>query len=156
MGLVGTVTNGFFSSLPLRMTRSRPPCSHTNTRPSGANAMLTGESSESATTVSVKPARMASGKRSPASGSGAACAAAASATLASRGRRITRRKLADGRSCKVPADMSQTDLRLPDLRFVPTEDIYPHELHDLQRTQPLVERLRASGTLRNPPIVTQI
>ena len=52
--------------------------------------------------------------------------------------------------------MSQTDLRLPDLRFVPTEDIYPHELHDLQRTQPLVERLRTSGTLRNPPIVTQI
>ena len=52
--------------------------------------------------------------------------------------------------------MSQTDLRLPDLRFVPTEDIYPHELHDAQRTQPLVERLRASGTLRNPPIVTQI
>jgi len=52
--------------------------------------------------------------------------------------------------------MSQTDLRLPDLRFVPTEDIFPHELHDLQRTQPLVERLRASGTLRNPPIVTQI
>ena len=52
--------------------------------------------------------------------------------------------------------MSQTDLRLPDLRFVPTEDIFPHELHDLQRTQPLVDRLRASGTLRNPPIVTQI
>jgi hypothetical protein len=52
--------------------------------------------------------------------------------------------------------MSQIDFRLPDLRFVPTEAIYPHELHDLQRTQPLVERLRTSGTLRNPPIVTQI
>jgi hypothetical protein len=52
--------------------------------------------------------------------------------------------------------MSQIDFRLPDLRFVPTEAIYPHELHDLQRTEPLVERLRASGTLRNPPIVTQL
>lgn len=47
-------------------------------------------------------------------------------------------------------------MRLPELRFVPTEDIYPHELHDQQRTKPLVERLQASGTLRNPPIVTQI
>ncbi len=52
--------------------------------------------------------------------------------------------------------MSQFDFRMPDLKFVPTEDIYPHELHDLQRTEPLVERLRASGTLRNPPIVTQL
>ena len=47
-------------------------------------------------------------------------------------------------------------MRMPDLRFVPTEDIFPHELHDLQRTTPLVERLQASGMLRNPPIVTQI
>lgn len=47
-------------------------------------------------------------------------------------------------------------MRLPELRFVPTEDIYPHELHDQQRTKPLVERLQASGMLRNPPIVTQI
>jgi len=52
--------------------------------------------------------------------------------------------------------MSQTDFRLPDLRFVPTETVYPHEYHDLQRTQPLVARLRDSGTLKNPPIVTQI
>jgi hypothetical protein len=52
--------------------------------------------------------------------------------------------------------MGSIDMHLPDLRFVPTEAIYPHELHDLQRTQPLVERLRTSGTLRNPPIVTQI
>jgi hypothetical protein len=52
--------------------------------------------------------------------------------------------------------MSQTDMHLPDLRFVPTEAVYPHEYHDQQRTQPLVARLRASGTLKNPPIVTQI
>jgi hypothetical protein len=52
--------------------------------------------------------------------------------------------------------MTETDFRLPDLRFVPTEAVFPHEYHDLQRTQPLVERLRASGTLKNPPIVTQV
>jgi len=52
--------------------------------------------------------------------------------------------------------MSQTDFRLPDLRFVPTDAVFPHEYHDPQRSQPLVDRLRASGTLKNPPIVTQI
>lgn len=52
--------------------------------------------------------------------------------------------------------MTETDFRLPDLRFVATEAIYPHEYHDLQRTQPLVQRLRESGTLKNPPIVTQV
>jgi hypothetical protein len=52
--------------------------------------------------------------------------------------------------------MSQTDFRLPDLRFVPTEAVYPHEYHDAQRSQPLVHRLRESGTLKNPPIVTQV
>jgi hypothetical protein len=52
--------------------------------------------------------------------------------------------------------MTETDFRLPDLRFVPTEAVFPHEYHDLQRTQPLVARLRESGTLKNPPIVTQV
>lgn len=52
--------------------------------------------------------------------------------------------------------MSQPDFRLPDLRFVPTEAVYPHEYHDLQRTEPLVRRLRESATLKNPPIVTQV
>lgn len=52
--------------------------------------------------------------------------------------------------------MSTPDFRLPDLRFVPTESVFPHEYHDLQRTQPLVQRLRESGTLKNPPIVTQV
>lgn len=52
--------------------------------------------------------------------------------------------------------MTETDFRLPDLRFVPTDTVFPHEYHDLQRTQPLVERLRESGTLKNPPIVTQV
>src|SRR5512134_3160791 len=52
--------------------------------------------------------------------------------------------------------MSQTEFRLPYLRFVPTEAIFPHEYHDAQRTGPLVKRLRESGTLKNPPIVTQV
>ena len=52
--------------------------------------------------------------------------------------------------------MSASEFRLPDLRFVPTEAVYPHEYHDLQRTQPLVARLKESGTLKNPPIVTQV
>ena len=55
-----------------------------------------------------------------------------------------------------PPSMSTSDFHLPDLRFVPTEAAYPHEYHDLQRTEPLVKRLRESGTLKNPPIVTQV
>jgi hypothetical protein len=46
------------------------------------------------------------------------------------------------------------DFRLPDLRFVPVESLIPHEQHDLQRMEPLVQRLREQGVLRNPPIVT--
>lgn len=52
--------------------------------------------------------------------------------------------------------MSSPDVRLPDLRFVPVDAVFPHEYHDLQRTLPLVEKLRESGVLRNPPIVTQV
>ena len=48
------------------------------------------------------------------------------------------------------------DFRLPDLRFVPTEDVYPHEFNDPQRTGPLVRRLRESGVMKNPPIVAQV
>ncbi len=43
---------------------------------------------------------------------------------------------------------------LPALRILPTQKLVPHEWHDEQRSKPLVERLRASGVLRNPPIVT--
>lgn len=52
--------------------------------------------------------------------------------------------------------MEQPDFRLPDLRFVPVDDVHPHEWNDLQRTEPLVAKLRESGTLRNPPIVVQV
>jgi L-serine kinase (ATP) / ParB family transcriptional regulator, heme-responsive regulator len=43
---------------------------------------------------------------------------------------------------------------LPSLHILPVDKIVPHEWHDEQRSKPLIERLRASGVLRNPPIVT--
>jgi hypothetical protein len=42
---------------------------------------------------------------------------------------------------------------LPHLRILPIDSLILHEDHDLQRTLPLVEKLRAQGVLRNPPIV---
>ncbi len=42
---------------------------------------------------------------------------------------------------------------LPTLRILPLQDLILHEDHDLQRTLPLVAKLRAQGILRNPPIV---
>jgi len=48
------------------------------------------------------------------------------------------------------------DFRLPDLRFVPSGALVPHERHDSQRMEPLVERLREQGVLKNPPIVTPL
>lgn len=51
---------------------------------------------------------------------------------------------------------TSTDFHLPDLRFVPVEAIFAHEWHDEQRSRPLVARLRESGVMSNPPIVTQV
>jgi hypothetical protein len=42
---------------------------------------------------------------------------------------------------------------LPTLRILPLESLILHEDHDNQRTLPLVEKLRAQGIIRNPPIV---
>ncbi len=42
---------------------------------------------------------------------------------------------------------------LPTLRILPIESLILHEDHDSQRSQPLVQKLRAAGILRNPPIV---
>jgi hypothetical protein len=42
---------------------------------------------------------------------------------------------------------------LPTLRILPLEALILHEDHDQQRTLPLVEKLRAQGILRNPPVV---
>lgn len=48
------------------------------------------------------------------------------------------------------------DFRLPDLRFVPTAAVIPHEQHDPQRLEPLVRGFREQGVLRNPPIVAPL
>lgn len=45
---------------------------------------------------------------------------------------------------------------LPHLAFLPVEDLIVHEWHDEQRTPPLIERIRANGVLRNPPIVAPL
>ena len=42
---------------------------------------------------------------------------------------------------------------LPNLRVLPLGSLILHEDHDNQRTLPLVEKLRAQGIIRNPPIV---
>jgi len=42
---------------------------------------------------------------------------------------------------------------LPNLQVLPTDSLILHEDHDMQRTLPLVEKLRAQGIIRNPPIV---
>jgi hypothetical protein len=54
----------------------------------------------------------------------------------------------------MPAPASE--LRLPDLRFVPVEALIPHERHDEQRMQPLIRKIREQGVLKNPPIVTEL
>lgn len=46
----------------------------------------------------------------------------------------------------VPAPM-------PDLRIVAVKDLHPHELHDSQRSAPLVKQLESAELLINPPIV---
>lgn len=45
---------------------------------------------------------------------------------------------------------------MPQLQILPVADLLRHEWHDDQRAKPLVDRLRASGLLRNPPIVTPL
>ncbi len=42
----------------------------------------------------------------------------------------------------------------PDLRIVPVATLHPHEEHDSQRSQPLIERLRNETIIINPPLVT--
>jgi len=42
---------------------------------------------------------------------------------------------------------------IPELKILPLEQLILHEDHDMQRTLPLVNKLRAQGILRNPPIV---
>ena len=44
--------------------------------------------------------------------------------------------------------------RLPRLRFLPVEQLVPHEQQDDRRTGALTSRLHESGVLKNPPVVT--
>jgi hypothetical protein len=48
------------------------------------------------------------------------------------------------------------DFRLPDLRFVPTDSLVPHEQHDPQRLEPLVAGFQREAVLKNPPIVAPL
>ncbi len=48
------------------------------------------------------------------------------------------------------------DFRLPDLRFVRVDSLVPHERHDTQRMEPLVQRFREQQVLKNPPVVTPL
>lgn len=45
---------------------------------------------------------------------------------------------------------------LPELRILPTENLVIHEKHDQRRTAPLINALKSSRILRNPPIVAPI
>ena len=47
------------------------------------------------------------------------------------------------------------EFALPDLRIVPIDLLQPHEREDESRTGRLSERLKRSGVLKNPPIVTE-
>ena len=54
------------------------------------------------------------------------------------------------------ARANSSDLRLPDLRFVPVVALVPHEQPDEQRLEPLVKRFREQAVLRNPPVVAPL
>src|SRR5258707_388405 len=45
---------------------------------------------------------------------------------------------------------------MPDLRIVSIRSLVPHEEHDAQRAEPLIERIRAAGSWLNPPVVAQM
>lgn len=53
-------------------------------------------------------------------------------------------------------DNPHSDAPPPDLRIVMTDSLRPHEEHDFQRSQPLIERLQQETIVINPPIVSQI
>ena len=45
---------------------------------------------------------------------------------------------------------------IPDLRIVPIDMLVEHEFNDAQRTQPLTQRLKTEGVLKNPPVVAPL
>jgi len=50
----------------------------------------------------------------------------------------------------------QRQPEMPDLRVVPVTELLLHEKHDVHRSEPLMQRLRNDGVLKNPPIVASI
>ena len=44
----------------------------------------------------------------------------------------------------------------PELRILPIRSLRPHEDHDPQRLEPLIERLGQEGRLKNPPLVLDL
>src|SRR5439155_20595183 len=52
--------------------------------------------------------------------------------------------------------MHDGDFPVPDLRFVPIENLVPHERHDSRRMEPLVQQLREGAVLKNPPVVAPL
>jgi len=53
----------------------------------------------------------------------------------------------------IPSPSVSLRASLPQLDILPIESVILHEDHDMQRSAPLIEKLRAAGILRNPPIV---
>jgi len=50
-------------------------------------------------------------------------------------------------------DMGRNSAPTPDLRIVPVSSLRPHEEHDSQRSEPLIERIRSETVMINPPLV---
>ncbi|GIK65891.1 MAG: hypothetical protein BroJett018_36850 [Chloroflexota bacterium] len=53
-------------------------------------------------------------------------------------------------------DDSTLEVRPPLLRIVELDHVLPHEEHDLQRSQPLMRRIEASGIWLHPPLVAPL
>ena len=51
---------------------------------------------------------------------------------------------------------TSTQMSFPDLRILPVNALLPHEEHDAQRAQPLVDRIRQATVWLNPPIIAPI
>ncbi len=45
---------------------------------------------------------------------------------------------------------------IPDLRIVPISALVPHEEHDAQRSEPLIQRIQETGIWLNPPVVAEL
>lgn len=50
-------------------------------------------------------------------------------------------------------DLGRNSVPTPDLRIVPVSSLRPHEEHDSQRSEPLIERIRTETVMINPPLV---